>query len=363
MAATVVSAEAERVERVSTAIALDEFDVRSHPTADRPEAWASVLDDTHLPWRLQEPVDGPSRQEEWVRRIRFAGSAIVDCACDPCRGTRGAPEIAATDGEYVGVLITRRGREIVEQDGRTAVMTAGSLVAWDSCRPARFTVAAPLLKRTLFLARSDVARRCPRLGGLTAVDLTRRSAVAPLLVSYLDSLTVALPTLAAPDAIGAREAALELLSACLTPDEPVAPQSVRAGLYAAAVEHIDRRLGDPDLTPEQVAGTLATSLRTLQLAFEEHEDSVAGHIRRRRLARCHTDLSRPGTGTITAVAFRWGFTDSGNFARRFKQAYGIAPSELRRLSIRAPCAKSRPSPRASTGRPDEPAIPCDVPAL
>jgi AraC family transcriptional regulator, positive regulator of tynA and feaB len=322
----------ERGERASTAIGFDEFDIRSHAPEDQSEAWRSVLDATHLPWRLRAPDDGPSKQDAWVRRIRFAGAALVDCACDPCAGVREAPEIAATDTELVGVLITRSGREIIEQDGRTAVLTTGSLTVWDSCRPARFAVATPLLKRTLFLPRADVERRCPRLAGLTAVDLTRHRGVAQLLASYLDSLTVALPTLAGPDAIGAREAALDLLSASLTQDQNVAAQSVRAGLYASAVEHIERRLGDPDLTPERIAGALATSLRTLQLAFEDHEDSVAGHIRRRRLDRSRADLSRPGTGTITDVAFRWGFTDSGNFARRFKQAYGIAPSELRRRS-------------------------------
>ena len=311
-------------------IAFEEFDIATHPSADRREAWGSVLDDTHLPWRLGAPVEGQSRQEAWVRRTRFAGSAIVDCACDPCEGVREAREIAATDGEFVGVLINRGGREVLEQDGRTAFLATGSLTVWDSCRPARFTVTAPLRKRTLFLPRSDVARRCPRLPELTAVELTRHRVAAQLLVSYLDSLTVALPTLAGPDAFGAREAALDLLSASLTPDRTVAPRSVRAGLYAVAVEHIERRLADADLTPERIASALAVSLRTLQLAFEEHEDSVAGHIRRDRLARCHADLSLPGTGTITDVAFRWGFTDSGNFARRFKQAYGIAPSELRR---------------------------------
>jgi AraC family transcriptional activator of tynA and feaB len=331
---SVTLAQVEYSEPDATGIAFDEFDIRSHAPEDRAEAWGAVLDDTHLPWRLGGPVDRQRTPEAWVRRIRFAGSAIVDCACDPCSGIREAAEIAATDGEFVGVLTYRGGREIVEQDGRTAVLTAGSLIVWDSSRPARFTVAAPLLKRTLFLTRSDVARRCPRLAELTAVDLTRHSGLAQLLVAYLESLTDALPSLAGPDAVGAREAALELLSASLTPDPNVAPPSARAGLYAFAVEHIERRLGDPDLTPERIASALATSLRTLQLAFEEHDDSVAGHIRRRRLARCHADLSRPGTGTITDVAFRWGFTDSGNFARRFKQAYGIAPSELRRgLSV------------------------------
>jgi AraC family transcriptional regulator, positive regulator of tynA and feaB len=313
----------------SAAIGFDEFAIGTYAPAERAEAWGAVLSETHAPTRVVLPVDGQGEHEAWVRRIRFAGSAIVDCALDPCVGVRGAREIAETDGEFVAVVIATGGRQIFEQDGRTAVLTPGTLIVWDSCRPVSFTVAARFRKRTLFLAREDVARRCPRLAELTAVDLARRPGVAQLLASYLNSLTVALPTLASPDAIGAREAALELLSACLTPDRNVAPRSARDGLYAAAVEHIERRLGDPYLTPERIAIALSTSLRTLQLAFEEHEDSVAGHIRVRRLARCHADLSRPGTGTITDVAFRWGFTDSGNFARRFKQAYGIAPSELR----------------------------------
>jgi AraC family transcriptional regulator, positive regulator of tynA and feaB len=314
----------------SAAIRLDEFAIESYSPAERPEACGAVLSETHAPTRDDMPVDGQRKYRGWVRRIRFAGSAIVDFASDPCAGVRETREIAATDGEFVAVLIARGGRQIFEQDDRTAVLTPGSLIVYDGSRPVRCTVPATFRKRTLFLAREHVARRCPRLAELTAVDLARHRPVAQLLASYLNSLTVTLPTLAGPDAIGAREAALELLSAALTPDRNVAPGSVRAGLYAAAVEHIERRLGDPYLTPEWIAGVLGTSLRTLQLAFEEHEDSVAGHIRQRRLARSHADLSRPGTGTITDVAFRWGFTDSGNFARRFKQAYGIAPSELRR---------------------------------
>jgi AraC-like DNA-binding protein len=32
---------------------------------------------------------------------------------------------------------------------------------------------------------------------------------------------------------------------------------------------------------------------------------------------------------VTEVAFRWGFVDSGHFARVFKRAYGLTPSAVR----------------------------------
>ena len=44
----------------STDVHHDEFDISSYAPADRPDAWGSVLDDTHLPWRLDEDVLTPS---------------------------------------------------------------------------------------------------------------------------------------------------------------------------------------------------------------------------------------------------------------------------------------------------------------
>jgi AraC-like DNA-binding protein len=35
--------------------------------------------------------------------------------------------------------------------------------------------------------------------------------------------------------------------------------------------------------------------------------------------------------SIAAVARRWGFTDPGHFAKRFRAAYGLSPREWQRL--------------------------------
>ena len=43
--------------------------------------------------------------------------------------------------------------------------------------------------------------------------------------------------------------------------------------------------------------------------------------------------------TITAVAHKWGFTDTTLFSRRFREAYGMSPREWRQ----AHTADNRPS--------------------
>lgn len=314
---------------MAATLSVEQFDLRDFEAAERTEAWAGVLAETHLPWRSLPWPAVEQASPAWVKRVRFGDAALVDCGCDPCRGARGRSEITSTDGEFVGVLINRGGREILAQDGRAAELTPGEVVVWDSRRAAEFTVLEPLRKRTLFLPREELEAMCPHLDRLTAVALARRSPAVPLLVAHLDVLSDVLPTLDRAATVAARNAALELLAAALRPDAKPGRIALRAGLHALATEHIERRLGEFSLTPESVAKALSVSLRSLQLAFEEQDDSVAAFVRRRRLARAHADLLRDVDTPVTEIAFRWGFADSGHFARVFKRAYGVTPSALR----------------------------------
>lgn len=315
------------------ALRVEQFDLQVFAPAERSEAWREVLAATHLPWATVPRETGTVASPAWVRRVRFGDAAIVDCGCDPCAGHRSRREISETDGEFIGVLMNLGGREVLAQDGRAAELTPGEVVVWDSRRPAEFAVLEALRKRTVFFPREELEALCPHLDRLTAVGLSRRSPAARLLVAHLDALAEMLPTLDGLTMVGARNATLELLGAALRPDATPGGVSLRAGLHALASQHIERHLGDPALTPESVARTVGVSLRSLQLAFEEHDDSVAAFVRRRRLARAHAELSRRDDVSVTEVAFRWGFVDSGHFARIFKRAYGITPSALRQREL------------------------------
>jgi AraC-like DNA-binding protein len=75
------------------------------------------------------------------------------------------------------------------------------------------------------------------------------------------------------------------------------------------------------------------SVRALHALFEDTDESVAALVRRERLARCLADLERANAGSVTEIAFRWGFRDTAHFARAFKREYGQTPTEVRQAAL------------------------------
>ena len=124
---------------------------------------------------------------------------------------------------------------------------------------------------------------------------------------------------------------IELETAILTevigPEEPaVGPERV----YAAAVDFIERHLGEPDLRPPQIAEALGVSLRYLHKAFDDKEATVARHLRERRLDLV-ADALRSGARQpqLAALADRYGFSSQDRLARAFRRRYGVSMSEFR----------------------------------
>lgn len=80
------------------------------------------------------------------------------------------------------------------------------------------------------------------------------------------------------------------------------------------------------ITIDDVAAAAFISTRGLQYAFRRALDiTPAEALRRARLAGAHREL-RQGVGpSVSAVARRWGFSNSSRFAAAYRQAYGAVP--------------------------------------
>ncbi|MGH2877715.1 MAG: helix-turn-helix domain-containing protein, partial [Solirubrobacteraceae bacterium] len=113
--------------------------------------------------------------------------------------------------------------------------------------------------------------------------------------------------------------------------------AARVAMRAEITRYVRTHLSDPELGPASIALAYAISVRTLHALFEDADQSVAGLVRTERLGRCLEDLRRRGGGSVTEIAFRWGFSDAAHFSRVFKRAFGATPSEVRRAAI-AGCA-------------------------
>ncbi|MFC4257123.1 helix-turn-helix domain-containing protein [Altererythrobacter xixiisoli] len=106
--------------------------------------------------------------------------------------------------------------------------------------------------------------------------------------------------------------------------------------------HVEANLDDPNLSPASIASQFGISPRYLRLIFAEGQDQPGGgetlrrFILRRRLEECAIMLALPEAsyGSITTLAYNWGFSDSSYFARRFVEHYGLTPRDYRAEKMR-----------------------------
>lgn len=107
----------------------------------------------------------------------------------------------------------------------------------------------------------------------------------------------------------------------------VAPAALRR-----AVAYLDDHADQP-VTLAEVAEAAGVTPRALQAAFRQHYGTTPmTYLRRVRLEGAHRDLQTgsPGQESVTAVAYRWGFSSPSRFAAYYRGAYGVLPNRTLR---------------------------------
>lgn len=234
--------------------------------------------------------------------------------------------------EATFLLVSHRAG-VVHYECDSSVVTArpGDMVLTDLTRPLKSTIEpGGLVSFSVVLPHSALAETTTA----ATVKLGGSGRVTELIDGYMRSLE-AMPaqTIATHGAMFAGH--IRDLVLCALRDGP-ADESAQPALGAArmtkAMKLIEARLGDPELSPADVAASLGISVRYLHLLFEETGVTFSRHVIERRLALAHDELSDPNRAgrTIADIALRWGFNSFSHFTRRFRARYGLAPSELRR---------------------------------
>lgn len=328
---------------------------RGSDTASRLNSWSAILADTHLAFDVRATRRTPSRFVAAVTQRRIGDLTLLDCAASPFLGHRGQSVIgsppAARHEDVLGFQFVGRGVELVREGERELALRPGDMVLWDGRQPTEVEIVEPFHKRTLLFPRERVLAVCPRLRSLDALPSLQGSPTARLLVRYMNAL-VAEPQLDLAAGTAAATAALELLRAAVEPNLPTSRATSRSAMRAEIGRYVRTHLQDPGLGPATIARAYAVSVRTLHSLFEDADMSVAGLVRRERLARCMEDLQQPNGGSVTDIAFRWGFCDAAHFSRVFKREFDATPSEVRQsalaLGVSYPSAGGTWPPSAAT---------------
>jgi AraC-like DNA-binding protein len=308
----------------------ERWQLRAAPGARTLGEWTDILAETHLRFEVRSTHRTPATFYAAVTRRRFGDLALVDCAASPFLG-RSVQSVDGVAGSAVfGLTFMRKGIEQVRDRSRELSLRAGDVALWDGVRPVEIEVVEPFVKRTVIFPRERVLAVCPRLEEVPALPPLGQSASVRLLIRYLDALGCELAELDEDGRAVAADAALELLRAAVAPRLPSSRSARRAAMCADVRRYIRGHLQDARLRPESIADAHAMSVRALHALFEGTGESVSGIVRRERLSRAYEDLSHPGGGTVTEIAFRWGFRDAAHFARVFKHHFERTPTEVRR---------------------------------
>lgn len=281
-----------------------------------------------------------------VRLVEFGAASVWSVSCPPRFPRVLAPVRRAAVRRFHLVLLLR-GEATIRHDGHETALGAGDFHYDDRLHPLQLrggpirAVGIVLPEALLPLPPDEADRMLGRriagragAGTLLARLLTQltedpgtfRPSDGPRLGTVLGNMVAALLSHSLDDDADSDAEGGAGTDACAPPDPPGPTPTSRIRAY------IQRRLSDAELTPRSVAAAHGISLSYLHRLFEDESETVAAYIRRRRLERARFDLADPAEAAtpVHAIAARWGFARATDFARAFRAAYGIAPTDFRR---------------------------------
>jgi AraC-like DNA-binding protein len=303
----------------------------ARPAGDR--AWRDLLGEHFVDLDVSPAADGTLAGEVHSRTVGSLRLSRVRSVDQLARRTAG---LARTDRRhFVQVGLLERGAARLQQDGRDCSLGPGDYAVYVTDRPFSWELrAAPGASAWSLLVltwcRPDPAAPAD---ALTARRLDGQHGLTGVLGRMLADLV------RSGDAVGADPGdrlAGELLELVTTAGGRPSAAGTAASdrdLLAAVRAYVEEHLADPGLDPRSIAAAHFVSVRQLHRLFAGQQDTVAGHVRRRRLERARDELARSGARelSLTALAHRCGFADPSVFGRAFRAAYGVPPSRYRAL--------------------------------
>ncbi|KRV50713.1 hypothetical protein AQ490_13880 [Wenjunlia vitaminophila] len=311
------------------------FDSRDHTARDALAAWAEVIRNAVMltTFRLVDTdvFDG------WLKTMPLGPVQLSAMGYSSFCSIRTPKLIRASDPECLQISLIRSGSHVIEQNRRSATAGASELLLFDSSRPFHscadggsllFQFPRPLLPLPAHHLDRVIARPLPGDRGLGRL-------LADFMITMTEDGACHTPRDAAPLGMVGLDLAAAFLAHHLGREDDVPADSRQRALYVRITSFVQQHLGNPDLTPGDIAAAHHISVRSLHRLFQQHGVSVCSWMRGQRLGRCRRDLADPLKRhiPIRTIAARWGFVRPADFTRAFSALYGTSPSEYRRQAF------------------------------
>ncbi|ESQ79963.1 helix-turn-helix domain-containing protein [Asticcacaulis sp. YBE204] len=273
-----------------------------------------------------------------ISHFDLNGSHLSFCEGSAQTLTRTWRETRLSDAEYIVISVPHQGLLGADFNGRTGPIALGDIVLAETGKPAAMDFDE--LKITKLMVPRALIPRSLLDQDLHGMVIGQDTPTGFLLSSHIQSLLQVAPYLSPDEASASVEATFTLLAAGLDLSR-LTPQSIdalRRSVRQIALDHIDRHLLDPALTPDSIARHIGVSRSTLYNAFRM-DGGIGRHIRDKRLDSVYRVLRRRRghRPSIQDIAYAHGFNADTHFNRAFTQRFGLRPGEVsgREMTVHA----------------------------
>jgi AraC-like DNA-binding protein len=263
-----------------------------------------------------------------------AFTSVADCEVVAQRTER---LIRASDPECYRIVVSATPGVRVEQAGQRVEFRARDIGLYDTSQPYKTinpTRSTParvvMLTFPQALVPRDRATVRPLIGTLTPRRLPGSSLIAQLLLGLTEPAATDDPGVAEV----LRECTVGLICQRLGEPTGITPHTRRLLQQAHIIGIIRQHLGNPKLDPDGIAREAHISPRYLHSIFQDADLTPMQLLKQLRLQEARQQLQDPALASmpIKDIMAAVGYVRADQFARDFRQLFGVTASEARQLA-------------------------------
>lgn len=309
---------------------LTEWSTASVDPKDSADFWRDVVCDLYVKLKTA-PITSRFSGEVTCGSYPDFDLSVIRATAEQVRRSKSLIARSAETDEYLFATFHTAGKGVLEQAGRTAVLSPGSLVFYESSQPFFLQFDGPWEQVIIRIPVSQAYAMAGirRSDDLLAVAIESAGPTAAV-AAFVRSLAAAQSSdpygtaYLAPHAVGLIGSLLGWAGA--RESTAVLPDFVRRD---HVISFLSTHLGDPQLDIDAIARGCLMSRRTLFRLFEDNEYSVMGQLRVLRVESAMMMLRNKPDRPISAVARVCGFTSQAKFYRAFREVTATTPAAYR----------------------------------
>jgi AraC-like DNA-binding protein len=298
------------------------------------DAWQHILNETYGSWDIDTAY---SREFSALLETKYFGSmSVTTCTCDPCSATRTAKNIAKNNSETLVLQLVLQGAEFMTYDNNVYELAPGDLFIWDNTKAMKFDVRKRLEKISVMLPLSRLKCWLPYSWSEIPRKIPTDTFGGKLLKSHLITMSNSKPPSSPSEYESLPEATIALLVSTIRHSFEMSEGfSLKQAQLTEVKKFIKQHLSDPDLSLQLIAKSKKISIRYLHWLFSSEEVTASQFIIQSRLERCRLDLQNESMAkrSVSEIAYSWGFNDPSHFSKRYKDAFGISPTDTKEITL------------------------------